>query len=336
MITFGEDSLNEGIRIDRIPESGGDASRKENFFADEPTREQLIATGELDPEDDLEERILEEGALGEGALGEARSPSVSMEEEDKILDGQAEEKEQTRPVSKVLVTKADSDLSIRKQVEQGFMGGATKEELIDAGFNKNTVRTVESELRNKMPNKPKGRAVQTTARGMPVFAKGAPPETIIDSIEVPNVTDGGAYPFEQGIKFGMSLVTIGIRMAQELSGIGIMQAKPLLDMAKSMREGEAIAAKNAAGEAAAEAAGMVQESMMPILSNLQKTSGNNQGGGDPIKQMMVKTMEPIIQRLMGSVIGNLPASKTDPQITSGEPDTSRRDSTIEGWGRRSE
>ena len=218
-------------------------------------------------------------------------------------------------------------LSIRKEVEKRLMAGATRDELIAEGFNKNTVRTVASEVKSKLgTRKPIGKAVATTPSGLPIMAKGAPPELIIESLEIPDVSDGGGFPFEQGMKFGMSVVTLGIRMAQELSGIGVMQAKPLLDMAKSMREGESMAAKNAAGEAAMEAASLVSSQMMPILNSLTQATP---AGQDPMKAMMVRAMEPIVQKMMGGLVGGLlPGGKQQPQLAPGQP--------TEGWTHRTE
>lgn len=306
MVTSGEDSLNEhtedeGLGTDTTLDSLrmrlGASKRDE-----EPTREQLIATGELDPD---EPEVVEDTVGGEGR-----------------------ETKEDEPPPTSLAVQEDKDLSIRKQIEQALTAGETREELIARGFNKKSVQTIASELKTKLQTRrPVGKAPATTSKGLPIFAHGSPPEAIIDTIEVPDVSDGEGVPFEQGIKFGMSLIVLGVRVAQELSGIGITQAKPILDMAKSMREGEGIAAKNAAGEAAMEAAGMVQQSLMPILANLQGGMGG--GGGDPLKAMMVRTMEPIMQKLMGSTMGKLLPGTSPPQITEGQ-------GKIEGWSRRSE
>ncbi len=297
MVVYGDDSLNEHSEDEGLIPLG---RKGEEAVSDEPTREQLIATGEL--------------------------------EED------AEELEEKRPGAELVVAKPEVEavveetLSIRKEVEKRLLDGATRDELIAEGFNKNTVRTVASEVKSKLnTRKPIGKAVPTTPAGLPIMAKGAPPELIIEALEIPDVSDGGGFPFEQGMKFGMSVVTLGIRMAQELSGIGVMQAKPLLDMAKSMREGESMAAKNAAGEAAAEAAGIVQQNMMPILASLQQ---NVPAGTDPMKAMMARTMEPILSKMMGGMFTKLiPGGAPQPQLNQAQ-EPGGQDST--GWSRRTE
>jgi len=296
MVVHGEDSLNEGTEGEGLvpPGTGG----KESVDS-EPTREQMIATGELGPDEaETEEEVPEEVEPGTEVVTVAETKKAAAEE----------------------------SLSIRKEVEKRLMAGSTRDELIAEGYNKNTVRTVASEVKAKLgTHKQIGKPAVTHASGMPVMAKGVAPEILIEAIEVPDVSNGGGFIFEQGIKFGMSLVTLGIRMAQELSGIGVMQAKPLLDMAKSMREGETMAAKNAAGEAAMEAAGMVSSQMMPILNSLSHATP---AGQDPMKAMLVRTMEPIVQKMMGGVLGGLlPGGQGVPQITQGAPD---------GWTHRTE
>lgn len=320
MITHGEGSLNEGtedeglgaIAEDTDPEADGlDATglplpeAPPHMFFDEPPGSDLV---------DLEEE-------SPGAEGEPGS--------------EGEQEEGGAATTDVTVTEQPEEetLSIRKQVEKALLDGVSREELVAMGYNKRTVQTVASEVKTKLQTrKPVGKAVTTTAKGLPIFAKGAPPEAIIEAIEVPDVSDGAGYPFEQGIKFGMSLVTLGIRMAQELSGIGVMQAKPLLDMAKSMREGEAVAAKNAAGEAAMEAAGLVQQSLMPLLTNIQKSGAG--GEGDPLKAMMVRTMEPIMNKVMGGMIGKLAGGTAPAQITQGGQPADPN--LADGWVRREE
>ena len=309
MVVHGEDSLNEHSE-DVGPPINADALGK--LFSDnEPTLEQLIATGEAD-----EVELEEEG---------------SPEETEEVPE---EVEEPSEPGTAVATTKEDdSNLSIRKQVEKRLLAGASRDELLAEGYNKSTISTVASEVKKKTGTRTAvGKAAVTTAKGLPIFAKGSPPEAIIEAIEVPDVSNGQGYPFEQGIKFGMSLVTLGIRMAQELSGIGVMQAKPLLDMAKSMREGESLAAKNAAGEAAMEAAGLVQQSMMPLLAGLQKPTGNE---NNPMQAMMARTMEPIMGRLMGGALSKFTGGATASQQPA-ELTQNAAGAPIDGWVRKSE
>jgi len=354
MLIHGEDSLNENTEREGLgrPDSRGSdlntLRMRLGKRSDEPTRQQLIATGELDPEEGDSE------GNGEGEE-ELDGTGVSTEDENAFFDGAgrgghgstagdgrhgstAGDGGNGGGSHSTGLTIPKTGLSIRKQIEQGILAGKTKEELIEEGFNRRSVQTVASELKTKMgtSRSTAGRQPAKSSGGLTIFAKGSPPEAIIDSIAVPDVADGNGYAFEQGIKFGMSLLTISIRMVQEMSAIGVQQSKPIIDMAKSMREGEALAAKNAAGEAATEAAVMVQDSLMPVLANMQKNMGGGGGEGvDPMRAMMVRTMEPMFNKMLngmmtrlpgmgGGTQEKLPAGASQPQLTAGI-------SKIEGW-----
>lgn len=277
-----------------------------------PSREQLIATGELDPDPDEPAGDNEE--IPESMVGQANDGSKFPMVVENPEDEHTSDKKSTR--------------SQTKDIEEKLLMGVSREELVAAGYNKNSVRTIYSQLKTagRLPNGRRGgrgggdedggtravatrgsRGVAATEGGLPVFAKGSPIEALIDHYaKLPNLEDGRGDIFENGMKFGLSVAVLGIRMAQELSGIGVQQAKPLLDMAKSMREGEAMAAKNSASEAATEAAGMVYQQIAPVLSMLSKQSHEtNVPAGDPMKAMMVRTMEPIMQGLMSKVLPGL-------------------------------
>lgn len=192
-------------------------------------------------------------------------------------------------------------------IKWSLLHGASEEELkADSRHNDRTVDICAQELekeglRKRPPRPPKDekKGVAVTAppgKGVQTFAKGSPPEAIIESMMIPLV-DGQAEGFEHGMKFGASIVVLGVRIAQELSNLGVQQARPLVEMARDMRSGEAAAAKSAATEAAVGAAAMIQQNLQPYLANIGKTPEAN-----PMQGMMVRTMEPIIQRLMGGLV----------------------------------
>jgi len=187
-----------------------------------------------------------------------------------------------------------------------LMHGKTEAEVEEEGVNHNTVRMMSQKLEKMgLRKRPKGngsggRALAPAKSGeLQVFAKGSPPESIINALTIPTA-DGQLEGFESGMKFGASVVVMGVRIAQELSSIGIQQARPLVEMARDMRSGEAMAAKNAAGEAAMMAAGQVQQNLAPYLANLGKPAAAP--SDNPMKDMMVRMMEPIMTRMMGSIM----------------------------------
>jgi len=331
MVTQGEDSLLEGSEVDGL---GIDRSMDNlkarlkskaapnapNASVKEEVHNEATGSGEdivLEPEPGDEMNILPE-------------PSAVDVEVASGGNGGIEE----RPVSKELIIPKEKGISIRKQIEQRILAGATKEELVEEGYNPGSIATIASELRakEKIPKRRGGGAPFTSPEGMPIFAKGSPPEALISSVRIPDVANGHGFSFEQGMKFGLSVAVLGIRMAQELSGIGIQQAKPLMDMARVMREGETMAAKSAAGEAAMEAAGMVQDNLAPILTNLQRSGGGGVGT-DPMKAMMTNTMWPVFNKLMGNLLVMLGQGAQVPQLPEGNKSTN---SGIAGWSRRSE
>lgn len=199
-----------------------------------------------------------------------------------------------------------------------LLKGKSREQLIDEGHNEGTVRIAVSQLirdgqMKKQPKKLKagaGTAVatQTGARGIQTFAKGSPPEAIIDSISIPMV-DGQGVGFEKGMKFGMSTLVLAVRIMQELSSVAQGQVKPLIDLTRAVREGEASAFKSGADEAAMKAASAMGQTILPMISDMQSTiNGVVKGSeGDPVKSMMVRTMEPLINAMMKRL---LPGTET--------------------------
>lgn len=139
-------------------------------------------------------------------------------------------------------------------------------------------------------------------------AKGSAPEVIIENITIPMI-DGQSQGFEQGMKFGMLQLVLAVRVMQELSAIGLQQVKPLIDMTKSVREGETAAFKSGADEAAMKSAQAMGSTILPMISELQTTITNagKANEADPMKGMMVRTMEPLINNIMKRM---LPGTET--------------------------
>lgn len=199
-----------------------------------------------------------------------------------------------------------------------LLKGLTKEEVSaqhDITFG--TCRIAESDLVKEglLVKKPRGSppgakpskalTPPKTSPGMQVFAKGSPPEALIQAIEISGI-DGQLVEFEHGMKFGMSILVTAVRLVNEMSIIGSQQVKPLLDMSKSMREGEAMTYKAGADEAALKAAQAMGATIIPQVAAIEGAvdalAKQGTAGGDPVKSMMVRTMEPLIQNLMGRMM----------------------------------
>jgi len=213
-------------------------------------------------------------------------------------------------------------------IKWGLMHNITEKDLEDQGFNPKTVRMaaydLEKEGYRKRPAKSravkktnggegeaKDRAVAPYSKSSITPTKPIPPEYLIDQIHLP--MDGAqAKTFETGMKFGASMLVLGVRVAQELSNMGLQQARPIMDMANAMRQGEAAAAKGAAAEAAILAAEQVKDDMMPFLASA--TQKEQASSSDPMRQMATRMFEPMMQRMMNmfmpGVGGNLPSDWT--------------------------
>jgi len=207
-------------------------------------------------------------------------------------------------------------------IKWGLMHNKSEEELAELGFNPKTVRMAAYDLDKEgwRKREPKQRAKKAPEQKSAVNAGGStaiadygkramtsttralPPEFLIDQIHLP-MDGSGVKNFEQGIKFGASMLVLGVRIAQELGNMGMQQAKPIMDMANAMRAGEALAAKNAAAEAAMLAAAEVRDDMMPVLTSLGKPSQPT--SADPMKSMLARMMEPMMNRFMGMAMGGL-------------------------------
>ena len=172
-----------------------------------------------------------------------------------------------------------------------------------------------------------GTAVASTGKGKP-----SPVEALIQELKIPMLADGEAQVFDAGVEYGVRSVLVGVRVAQELSAMGVQQAMPLIKMAQEMRESEAHAAKILAGEFAEATleANKDLKGAITALGNQITVSGPN-----PFASMLVQGMSPVVgqafQSLMkyfgGKQLGEaLPQpgagagqATTEPQVTDVPP-----------------
>jgi hypothetical protein len=222
-------------------------------------------------------------------------------------------------------------------IKWALMHGKSEEEIVEAGYNKKTVSMAAYDLDKEGYRKrpPKSRArksvetgkevVQTSQKGVATYGqraltgqtKNLPPEFLIDNIHLP--LDGSAAKnFELGLKFGASMLVLGVRVAQELGNMGMQQVNPIIAMATAMRAGEAAAAKESAAEAAMLAAEEVGDKLMPVIASLRTKDAATT---DPMRKMMTDMMQPMMQRIMGMF---MPAMG------------GQADSVPQGWTRRQE
>lgn len=244
-------------------------------------------------------------------------------------------------------------------IKWSLLHGKLEYELAEEGYNINSIGICAYELEReghrkrppkmlKQPDEEPGETKPvklTTAqlnkveKGIRLYAKGSPPEALIDAISIP-VEDGHIQGFEKGLKFGANMVVLGVRIAQELTQLGVQQAQPLIAMSKSMREGEVGAAKAAASEAAMLAAIQVQENLKPALEHLSRPLPAPEQ--DPMQAMMVRMLEPYMKNVMKGMVpgmggmGSMPGGQMGGIPTQEQYQEQDAPDSPAGWTRKVE
>lgn len=180
---------------------------------------------------------------------------------------------------------------------------------------------------HKHPEMGKDSATPDTATTAPVPVKRgqAPLEQLVEKLRLPLIVDGQAKVFDAGVEYGIRSVLVGVRVAQELSAMGVQQAVPIIKMAQEMREAEGQAAKIIAAELA-EATLEGNKDLKAALGQLGERM--TAASPNPFASMMAGVMQPVLgqvmQKVMGSFLGQAaPASAPSPagqgQPTSEKP-----------------
>ena len=136
-------------------------------------------------------------------------------------------------------------------------------------------------------------------------AKTAPVEQLLQFLRFPK--EGLSDGFEDGVHYGINSILIGVRVAQELSRMGIEQATPLIKMAQEMRQAEGAAADRVAGELA-QAVLAGNEDLKRSIQ--QAVVGSSQ---DPMQAMMVNAFSPIMPQIIGKALAGILGGQAPPQ-----------------------
>jgi hypothetical protein len=188
-----------------------------------------------------------------------------------------------------------------------------------------TPQALSGHIRFKHSAQPQDTSAQTTAVAT---KKQSPLEQLIDELRLPMIVDGQAQVFDAGVEYGVRSVLVGVRVAQELSAMGVQQAVPIIKMAQEMRESEGQAAK----VIAAELAGATLEGNRDLKAALQQLGSQIQTSGpNPMASMMSGVMQPVLsqamQQMMGSFMGGAmpgmppPAGDGQPPASGQPPDS---------------
>ncbi|MBW2109820.1 MAG: hypothetical protein JRI36_14340, partial [Deltaproteobacteria bacterium] len=129
--------------------------------------------------------------------------------------------------------------------------------------------------------------------------KALPVEALINELQLPPMVNGTRHIFDSGVEYGMKSILIGVRVAQELSKMGIDQAGPIIRMAQELRQSEGQVAKDTGAAMGAELAGR----MFDYLEDKLPKKADIAMAPDPMKGLMARTMETLINKLTGQMLG---------------------------------
>lgn len=134
-----------------------------------------------------------------------------------------------------------------------------------------------------------------------------PAEQIVDNLPWPMNVNGEVDPaFVAGMRYEAMNVIRGIRMAQELNKMGLEQAKPVIEMAKEMRQAEGQAAQTLASQFGQ----VTMQSNQQIISAIHDLAGAQSQGQpaaseNPMAKALFSAMQPYIQQTVGQVLAGL-------------------------------
>jgi len=198
---------------------------------------------------------------------------------------------------------SNGDKGVNERIRERLLEAVDEEslsqirrQLKDEGENPGTIDAVVSELRKKG---------QLVFKKSTAITKAQPVEEIVANLPWPVDVNGHVNAvFVAGMRYEAMNVIRGIRLAQELSKMGVEQATPVIKMAQEMREAEGQAAKIIAVELA-EATLEGNKDLRGAISQL----GNQMqvSGPNPFASMMAGVMQPVLgqvmQKMMGTFIG---------------------------------
>ena len=122
------------------------------------------------------------------------------------------------------------------------------------------------------------------------------------------MVDGTRQVFDSGVAYGMTSIYIGVRIAQELSKMGIDQATPIIKMAQEMRQTEGQVAKEtgmAMGETIAGKLFDFMENRLPQKADIATVP-------QPFQGMFARAMENVINNLVNRTMGMQPGQVSLP------------------------
>jgi|GEM_PF-1194524 len=142
----------------------------------------------------------------------------------------------------------DEDKGKYTQIKERLLEAGSEDELrqiqsalIDEGFEKKSVQNATSEMRKA------GQFRFTRTLSITSLGKANPIQAFIDNVHAPKQGSNGYIEgFEDGIRHERENLVISLMALQQLSALGVQQSKPVIEMAKEMRQSENQAAQTLA------------------------------------------------------------------------------------------
>jgi len=189
----------------------------------------------------------------------------------------------------------NDDLGVKERIKARLLEATTEDELRqirhelkDEGERPGSIDACVSELKKKGFLRFDGKAA--------AISKSQPLETLIANTRLPAMVAGAAPVFDAGVQYGMKCILVGVRVAQELSAMGVQQASPIIQMAREMRESEGQAAREVAADLA-QATLQANQELREEIRNISVAQSPN-----PMMALMSQTMQPYFSQAIGSVM----------------------------------
>jgi hypothetical protein len=122
--------------------------------------------------------------------------------------------------------------------------------------------------------------------------------------------------FVAGMKYEAYNIIRGIRLSQQLNQMGLEQAKPVIEMAREMRQAEGQAAQILASQFGQSMAQSNQQILGAIHELAAAQSQPQVSTGNPLAQALFTAMQPYIAQTVGQIMSSI---FKKPQGAPGQP-----------------
>jgi len=177
------------------------------------------------------------------------------------------------------------------------------DQLREEGYAPEKIKPRKSERRKELQKQSRVTTAVARSTGGQLSA-----EEIVNNLPWPTSVDGEVNPvFVAGMRYEAMNVIRGIRMAQQLNQMGLEQAKPVIEMAKEMRQSEGQAAQTIAAQLGQVTLQSNQQILSAIRELAAAQSQEQPSGVDPwtsaVFSAALPFFGPLLQRLFASFSG---------------------------------